>query len=29
VDISRNAVVGYQDQEPVVTSEGGPLGSGS
>jgi preprotein translocase subunit YajC len=29
VDISRNAIVGYQDQEPVVTSDGGPLGSGS
>jgi len=29
VDISRNAIVGYQDQEPVVTSDGGPLGSAS
>jgi preprotein translocase subunit YajC len=27
--VSRNAVVGYQDQEPVVTSDGGPLGSGA
>jgi len=29
IDLSRNAVVGYQDQEPVVPSDGGPLGSGS
>jgi preprotein translocase subunit YajC len=29
IDVSRNAIVGYQDQEPVVTSDGGPLGSGN
>ena len=28
VDISRNAVVGYQDQEPVVPPEGGSLTPG-
>ena len=28
IEISRNAVVGYQDQEPVVPSGSGPLGSG-
>ena len=29
IDVSRNAVVGYQDQEPVVPSDGGSLGSGT
>lgn len=29
VDVSRNAVVGYQDQEPVVPPSEGALGSGS
>ena len=28
IEISRNAVVGYQDQEPVVPSGTGPLASG-
>ena len=28
IEISRNAVVGYQDQEPVVAAGSGPLGSG-
>jgi preprotein translocase subunit YajC len=28
VDISRNAVVGYQDQEPVVPTESGSLTPG-
>jgi preprotein translocase subunit YajC len=27
IDVSRNAVVGYQDQEPVVPSQSGPLSS--
>jgi preprotein translocase subunit YajC len=29
VDVSRSAVVGYQDQEPVVPPSEGALGSGS
>jgi preprotein translocase subunit YajC len=29
VDVSRSAVVGYQDQEPVVPPSEGTLGSGS
>jgi preprotein translocase subunit YajC len=29
VDVSRNAIIGYQDQEPVVPPSEGTLGSGS